>query len=130
MTSDNYPLNLLNDIAGTAWGYPFPADFNQSLEYVLAGLPARERSYIRQRYEYRKTYEEIGRGSGVTRERARQVISKTLRKLNRPERKEFLIYGVSGMINRAAADMRDKEPRKPMLPLYTPLEKLPISGRL
>ena len=121
MTSDNYPLNLLNDISGTAWGYPFPADLTQSLEYVLAGLPARERSYIRQRYEERKTYEEIGAGSGVTRER--QVISITLRKLNRPDRKDFLIYGVSGMVRRA--NMKEK----PVMPLDTPLEKLPLSAR-
>lgn len=130
MTSDNYPLNMLNDIAGTAWGYPFPADFKQSLEYVLAGLSERERLFIRQRYKDGITYEKIGRKAGITRERVRQIIAKAVRKLSRPDRKGILIYGVSGMISRAAARTRDEAAsRNQEYPLDTPLESLSLSLR-
>lgn len=129
MTTDTYPNNLLSDIEGAEWGYPFPADFNRSLEYVLAGLSERERLFIRQRYKDGMTYEEIGREAGITRERVRQVIANAVRKLTRPDRKGILIYGVSGMISRAARTRDEAASRKSLFPLDIPLEALPLSLR-
>jgi RNA polymerase primary sigma factor len=57
----------------------------QSVERVLAALPAREREVIEMRYGITggrvKTLDEVGRAFNITRERVRQIESRTLKKL-------------------------------------------------
>jgi RNA polymerase primary sigma factor len=68
------------------------------LSRVLDSLGARERMVIELRYGlldgHPRTLEEVGREFGVTRERIRQIESKTLGKLRHPSRsgtlKDFL----------------------------------------
>ncbi len=70
----------------------------EQLNQVLDGLAERERKVIELRFGLRdghpRTLEEVGREFGVTRERIRQIESKTLAKLRHPNRsgklKEYL----------------------------------------
>ena len=62
----------------------------EQLEQVLDGLADRERKVIKLRFGledgHPRTLEEVGREFGVTRERIRQIESKTLAKLRHPSR--------------------------------------------
>jgi RNA polymerase primary sigma factor len=62
----------------------------EQLRAVLKMLPERERRVIELRYGLAdgraRTLEEVGREFGVTRERIRQIESKTLTKLRHPSR--------------------------------------------
>ena len=102
-----YPDNLLYDIFGGEWEYPRPADFDGSLEYVLHSLTERERRILDFRYKDGLTFEEIGKHFCVTRERIRQIHAKSLRKLHRPDRLNYLKYGVSGVIARQTETARE-----------------------
>lgn len=104
VSNGSYPLNLLDAIEEGHWRYPIPEDLNQSLSYVLAGMTEREYFVLYAYYYEGKFYGEIAKTVGVTRERIRQLIEKSLRKLRHPTRIEFLIYGVKGMIQRASID--------------------------
>ncbi len=57
----------------------------QSVERVLASLPAREREVLEMRYgitgDRVRTLDEVGRAFNITRERVRQIESRTLKKL-------------------------------------------------
>jgi RNA polymerase primary sigma factor len=68
--------------------------FQEQLDAVLRTLSDRERQVVRLRYGLTdgrpRTLEEIGREFGVTRERIRQIESKTLAKLRHPARSEKL----------------------------------------
>jgi Sigma-70, region 4 len=61
----------------------------EQLESVLHTLSEREKKVIQLRFGlldgHPRTLEEVGREFGVTRERIRQIESKTLRKLRHPE---------------------------------------------
>ncbi len=94
-TTQGYPLNLLDNISPNGeWEYALPADFMPSLAYVLALLTDREQTVIEKRYKEHRTYEDIGKEFGVTRERIRQVEQKALRKLSHQTRRKILQYGV------------------------------------
>jgi len=66
----------------------------QQLRAILRTLPDRERRVIELRYGlldgHPRTLEEVGREFGVTRERIRQIESKTLNKLRHPSRSSRL----------------------------------------
>ena len=66
----------------------------EQLGKVLDGLAERERKVISLRYgledDHARTLEEVGREFGVTRERIRQIESKTLAKLRHPSRSSKL----------------------------------------
>ena len=66
----------------------------EQLEQVLDGLADRERKVIKFRFGLEdgrpRTLEEVGREFGVTRERIRQIESKTLAKLRQPSRSSRL----------------------------------------
>ena len=66
----------------------------EQLEQVLDGLADRERKVIKFRFGLEdgrpRTLEEVGREFGVTRERIRQIESKTLAKLRHPSRSSRL----------------------------------------
>lgn len=66
----------------------------EQLEQVLDGLADRERKVIKFRFGledgHPRTLEEVGREFGVTRERIRQIESKTLAKLRHPSRSSKL----------------------------------------
>jgi RNA polymerase primary sigma factor len=66
----------------------------EQLESVLHALPEREKKVIELRFGltdgHARTLEEVGREFGVTRERIRQIESKTLSKLRHPSRAQQL----------------------------------------
>jgi RNA polymerase primary sigma factor len=66
----------------------------EQVEKLLATLPPREARVLRLRFGMRDgrahTLEEVGHKLGVTRERARQIASKALRKLRHPRRSRAL----------------------------------------
>ena len=66
----------------------------EQLDQVLDGLADRERKVIKFRFGledgHPRTLEEVGREFGVTRERIRQIESKTLAKLRHPSRSSRL----------------------------------------
>jgi len=67
----------------------------EQLERVLDGLSLREQRIIQLRFGltdgHPRTLEEVGREFGVTRERIRQIESKTLAKLRHPSRSQMLM---------------------------------------
>lgn len=68
---------------------------NQAVEQALAQLSEREQQVVRMRFGLDTdgaplTLEEVGRHFGVTRERIRQIESKTLAKLRQPQRQALL----------------------------------------
>ena len=131
-TTIPYPDNLLYDIFGGEWEFPRPADFDGSLEYVLHTLTERERRVLDFRYKEGLTFEEIGKRFCVTRERIRQIHAKALRKLRRPERLNYLKYGVSGVIARQTENAREAALAslpKPDKPEDITLEELELSVR-
>ena len=127
-----YPDNLLYDIICGEWEFPRPADFDGSLEYVLHTLTERERRVLDFRYKDGLTFEEIGKRFCVTRERIRQIHAKSLRKLRRPDRLNYLKHGVSGVVARKTENAREAALAslpKPDKPEDITLEELELSVR-
>ncbi len=127
-----YPDNLLYDIFDGEWEFPRPGDFDGSLEYVLHTLTERERRVLDFRYKDGLTFEAIGKRECVTRERIRQIHAKSLRKLRRPDRLNYLKHGVSGVVARKTENAREAAlaslPKQDK-PEDIPLEELELSVR-
>ena len=83
---DSALADLIEDVASES---PFEiaseAMRRENVTRVLACLPARERGVIEMRYGITggrpRTLEEVGRAFNITRERVRQIESRTLKKL-------------------------------------------------
>lgn len=108
-----WPINLAADVVGVdrlknRWGDNLenrPADLEGSIEYIIRSLDPIETKCILLRYKDLMVYKDIGFAIGnKSLERARQRITKTLRKLRHPEREKFIIYGVKGVMD----DMKKK----------------------
>lgn len=93
-----YPENLITDlgleaVCGGNEYKPLNDDQMQGLQYALQQLRPREQEAIKARYENQGTLQVVGEQFGVTRERARQIILKALRKLKNPLRLDFIRDG-------------------------------------
>ncbi len=77
-----YPFNLSKEIFGCE--DLALRTFLPGLEIALAKLSAREKEILEQRYEQKLTYAAIAELHGLSRERIRQILAKTLRKLKHP----------------------------------------------
>ena len=75
-----YPLNLFYAATNTHERFPDKEE-TEALEYALKKLTDRELKCVQMRFEYKKTYKEIGDSFDVSRERARQIEAKALRKI-------------------------------------------------
>jgi len=84
LNDDDYTAHLYCEIFGT----PEDRDDHNPgrILDVLNTLTVRERRLLECRYRHGMTLEQTGTEIGVTKERARQIISKALRKLRHPER--------------------------------------------
>ena len=94
-----WPQNLLHELFGD--NVPeLPKDIEPTLEYVLWMLSQNsERSVdmLLSRFRAGKTWEQIGKDYGVTRERVRQIVMLAIRRLRHPSRLKRIQYGISGM---------------------------------
>lgn len=88
-----YPQNLIERIIEDT-DQQLPADFNQTLAYVLAGLTNHEQRIIEMYFRYNMTYAEIAKTFSITRERVHQIIEKAIRKLRHPSRLDLLKKGM------------------------------------
>ena len=86
----------------TTFDYAFYSSFIYQLNLVLDTLTSREEIVIRSRFGLLdgqpKTLDEIGKVYGVTRERIRQIESKTMAKLRHPSRSEVLKHFLDSTI--------------------------------
>lgn len=115
--NDNYPINLLDEIAGGKWEDELPNDIIGSLEYVICQLTEQERLVIHARFRNEKTLGEIAKNENLSRERIRQIKEKAIKKLAHPLRRDYLKYGVKGMENRAVQQAVSQQ-------LYTAIESI------
>ena len=102
----NYPMNLFSVLFDGEFPV-LPGEAEASLEYILHLMRRQSnRSIDILMYRFRdgKTYEEIAKIYGVTRERIRQVEQNAIRQLKHPARRDWIEYGVSGMIDRKCAE--------------------------
>lgn len=99
-----YPYNLLADVFAqdiSTLRPSLPADIAVAVEYVLSRLPDREREMMRCRYMERMTLDAIGEAFGLTTERIRQLITKSIFFLRHPSRSGILKNGITGTIELA-----------------------------
>jgi len=141
---NEFPFNLAYDVfCEDAYKVYLP-----NVLSVLATLDTREHDVLVDRYINKLTYEQIAKSYGVTRERIRQIVAKTLRKLRHPTRANALI-AVSKiefldfqkkyeqlqreyvLLNTALATYTEKEePKiKDLITLNTPIINLDFSVR-
>ena len=91
-----YPFNLIDEIYQEESVWVDDQDHMLGLKHALETLTEREQEMIVKRFQEMKTLEEAGREFGVTRERARQMEAKALRKLRHPSRRNFILHGYFG----------------------------------
>ena len=91
-----YPFNLIDEIYQEEHVWVDDQDHMLGLKHALETLTEREQEMIVKRFQEMKTLEEAGREFGVTRERARQMEAKAIRKLRHPSRRNFIMYGYFG----------------------------------
>ena len=94
----SYPENLLADVGfevlfGQDRFEGLEADQAAGLNYVVSMLPGKEQELLRLRYQEKRTLRECGERFGFTRERARQILARTVRKLRYPSRAAFIRDG-------------------------------------
>lgn len=99
----NYPYNAIEDLIGKSVvpfdpekdirGKEFTPDQMQGLDVALSSCLPREQEAFLLRYKEGKSLKDVGTAMGVTQERVRQIINKTLRKLRNPSRFNRIRYG-------------------------------------
>lgn len=103
----SYPENLITDIGleavfGVNQYTPLNDDQMKGLQKALESIRPREQEALRIRYELQGTLQVVGEHFSFTRERARQIIVKALRKLRNPMRLDYIKEGYE------AAELRRK----------------------
>ena len=107
-----YPYNLLEDIYGERYEAILDEDLKAGLDYAISTLTERQQAMLKEYYENEKTYDEIAKEVGITRERIRQVIVKALRMLRHPSRMHYIKYGykiASGELSRQVEERYSEE---------------------
>ena len=85
-----YPFNLIDEIYREEFVWVDDQDHMDGLEHALETLTEREQKVIYERFQEMKTFEEVGKDFGITRERIRQIEAKALKKLRHPSRSKRL----------------------------------------
>lgn len=88
-----YDAEYILSFFGEGFTRPLNEDQVAGLEFALSTLPENERIVIRCRFENGMTLEETGKILGCTRERARQIEAKALRKLRHPKNSRYIREG-------------------------------------
>ena len=100
-----YPENLLNAIGlelvfGEDKYVPLNSEQMKGLDYALGTLHQREHDMIKCRYEQHTTIRNVGERYGITGNRVRQILDKSLRKLRHPTRLVYYQRGYSETVQR------------------------------
>ena len=100
-----YPYNLLDDIVmGSGYGQKkkrhwddfLDADQEAALKFLISQLSEREQVLIRLHYAENQSLDQCGRAVGITRERCRQILAKTIRRMRHSTRIDLIRYGLEG----------------------------------
>lgn len=102
-----YPYNLLDEVIRGRWEPVLNADQEAGLEHVLSTLTEREQQAIAEYFGNGGTLESTAKLWNVTKERARQIIAKAVRKLRHPMRFKIIKYGLDGWNRRKAIEQED-----------------------
>ena len=87
-----WPYNLLKEIFGE-WDELATQVQIDGIEYVLSLMPQRWRICVYGHYRDRRSYNDIGKEIGVTRERVRQILTKVVRKMRSNVYKSAVLNG-------------------------------------
>lgn len=102
-----YPYNLLDEVIRGRWESALNTDQEAGLEHALSTLTEREQQAIAEYYGNGGTLESTAKLWNVTKERARQIIAKAVRKLRHPMRLKIIKYGLYGWNRRKAIEQED-----------------------
>lgn len=91
-----YPYSLLDAIIGEFWDTLIEPDQEAAINYVISTFSEREQLLLDLYYKRGKTFDQCGKEVGVTRERVRQIIAKSLRRMRHPSRMNLIRYGLDG----------------------------------
>lgn len=84
---DVYPFNVADAVVGDK----IPNVYLQGIRLAISTLTEREETVIRLRFKDKLTLENVGKQIGTTRERARQIEAKALRKMRHPDRQRMML---------------------------------------
>ena len=84
---DVYPFNVADAVVGDK----IPNVYLQGIRLAISTLTEREETVIRLRFKDELTLENVGKQIGTTRERARQIEAKALRKMRHPDRQRMML---------------------------------------
>ena len=109
-----WPYNLLDDVVkgfdeNGCWDTVITDDQMEALNCAMDTLSQKEKESLLYYYSMGNTLEETGDYFGVTRERARQIIAKGLRKLRHPSRLNMIRLGYKAYVARKDVDTIDRE---------------------
>lgn len=90
-----WPYNLVDAVLMSQEGAPFLLTEAQErgLMQALETLKERDRTLLLEYYSGGRTYRELASAHGVSVERARQIVAKSVRLLRHPSRKNLILYG-------------------------------------
>ena len=106
-----YPENAYCVIFGRLEHVDIPADAEETLEYVMGTLTAREADIFRLCFKYEMTYAEIGKKYNLTKQHVQHIISAAIRKLSHSSRSEILAVGREEYLNSVVAATEEEKKR-------------------
>ena len=118
----NYPRNAYCAIFSESVFPNLPSDAEETLEYLIGTLHKSEANLFMLRYKEEMTYTKIGDSCGLSGERVRQIIAKTLRKLRHPGQSKILLTGREAYLKSVVAE--NEETKKQYNERIAELEEL------
>ena len=107
-----YPYNLLDAVIDPHgkeyWEVPLSEDQYAGLCAVLSSLSDREQRALHLYFAENKTLEKTGNEFGITRERARQILARALRRMRHPRCLSLIRYGAKGLEKKKELEVRAK----------------------
>lgn len=104
-----FPYNLITDIFGSPMIEIMDEDHEAGLHKALTVLNERERECIYMIYRDGMTLEESAGVLGLSKERTRQILKKSIRKLRHPYYQQFIKLGVEGVEEKKDFERRKNE---------------------
>ena len=98
---DGTPVMIIKD--------ELPSDIEGTIAYLLCRLTDREQNMLLCRYKDGMTLEQIGRDNDLTKERVRQIINKTIRKMSHGAGRRMITSGLHNYFYEAARNEMQSE---------------------